>query len=728
MANRSRSIALALIALTLALPLSVIGGSAVRAGAAPAALAPLDASTPTDTPTATLIAGSATATLTITPTATATLTPTATPTFTPTATATLTPTNTATFTPSPTNTPTATPTPTNTPTSTATPRPTATRTATPRPTATPKAVIAVSPASINPGGVLTVHGSGFKGKETIHIGLDKTTYATTKSISNGAVPPTGFALPLSISPGRHTVFATGASSHRRAQVTVTVNKLKPSLRLDHKSMKVGGRLCATGTTYLPKEKVTIAVNSVAVAQATASSGGSFTVCFAVPANIVSGSNDVTGVGASSRASATAHFNGILSTAASFYFVGASTADGDDTEIPVVNPQGLSARLTLRFYLPAAPVFERTVTVPAYTRTTIVLSQYVSDVRGFGLRIEADRVIAAQMVVRRGANNPYTTLGNSLLATRWYLAEGYTGLTFHETIYVLNPQSSDATVELRLLPFNGGAARVATYVVPAQRSYAIDVNRLFPHASISAVVSSSVPTSVERVMTFGQDAYGATGNSGAAQAATDWLFAEGSTANGFQTFMTILNPGNKPATVTALMFDTSGRLLGGRSIVVDPLHRGNMRLNDTTHASSIATNVTSNQPVVVERPFYFGNPNGGHTGGSIVFGRNGTSLKWTFPDGNTALGANEYLLALNPNATPLHLHATFYLTNGKIVGQDFVVPGSARLTVNVNKEVPGVANTVHGSQLTSTNNVGFIAEQSIYNEDLTAGYSTAGLAQ
>jgi hypothetical protein len=255
----------------------------------------------------------------------------------------------------------------------------------------------------------------------------------------------------------------------------------------------------------------------------------------------------------------------------------------------------------------------------------VLSQCVAGVRGFGLRLQGDRVVAAQMVARRGAKDPHGTLGNSLLEKRWYLAAGYTEFTFHETIYLLNPQSTAATLSVRLLPFDGAAARVATYIVPAQRTYWIDVNRLFPRAAVAAIITSCRPVAVERVMTFGKDAYGATGTMGIAQAATGWLFAEGSTANGFQTFLTILNPNAKLATVTALFFDTRGYLLGGHSIVVDPLHRGDILLNATVHASAIATSVTSNQPIAVERPFYFGSPNGARRGGSIVLGRNGTSL-------------------------------------------------------------------------------------------------------
>src|SRR5205823_3819001 len=199
--------------------------------------------------------------------------------------------------------------------------------------------------------------------------------------------------------------------------------------------------------------------------------------------------------------------------------GASTAAGDDTALTLLNPQSLPSRVTLTFYRPAAAPFTRALTVAAYTRSTTGLRVYVSGVRGFGLRVQADRVVAAHLVVRRGAKDPYSTPGSSLLEKRWYLAEGYTGLTFHETIYVLNTKSVDATVQVHLLPFNGGPARIATYIVPAQRTYRIDVNRLFPHASLAAIVTSDRPVAVERVMTFGAEGYGATGNTGIARAAT-----------------------------------------------------------------------------------------------------------------------------------------------------------------------------------------------------------------
>ncbi len=593
---------------------------------------------------------------------------------------------------------------------------------------TPRAQLAVVPLVTNAGGVVTLSGANFTPGESIGIGIDGHTYVSATANPQGLLPPTGFSVPLTTAPGAHTVYAYGRTSRRLVNVVITVNPLRPTLQLDHGTAIVGTRICATGASFLPGEIVTVAVDGIAVTSVRATGTGGISGCFAVPGDIVDGLNEVTAIGSLSRTSVSVSFIGRLTVASTFYFVGADTAGGDTTDIAIVNPQTLPTTVTVRFYLSFTAPFERQVSVAAHSRATILLGQYVAGVSGFGLRLQANRVVAAQMVVHRGNRNPYSSLGSGALSTQWYLAEGYTGLSFHETLFVLNPNTARAIVQVRLLPFNGGTARVATYHVAPERTISINVNAQYPGVSVAAVVNTDIPVNVERVLTFGRGSYGATANTGTALAATSWQFAEGSSANGFQTFFTILNPSTQPATVTALFFDTTGHLLGGHTILVASGHRGNIRINDTVHISSVATTVTSNVPIVVERPLYFGDPNKGRTGGSIVFGRNGTAQRWTFPEGNTTAGSHEFLLALNPNASPLPLQATFYLENGQTVTQGFTVPAGARLTITVNRDVPGLPASIHGTRLASTNGRGFIAEQSVYNADLSAGYSAAGLAQ
>lgn len=701
----------------------------ISPGAGRARLLPLDG-LPTATPSASMTmtasatataspSATATASPTLTPTATATLTPTATQTQTPAATAT------ATATPPPSATPTRTPT-RATPTRTPRPRATPTRTATPRPTATPRAQITLAAAVINPGDTITLHGSGFAARETVYVGIDGAIFADTQSDASGALPSIGFAVPITLSAGRHTVFARGSSSNRRAQATVSVNYVNPTLTLDRSSVSVGTPLCARGAGYVPGELVSLAVDGVAVTAVRASSGGSFSACFGTPANIVSGSNTLSAVGSSGRTAYSTRFSGALPVASTFYFAGASTAGGDDTDVPILNPSALPALVTMTVFLPKSGPLLHTFSVAAFTRSTLVLSEYAPNVRGFGLEIQADRVVGAEMVVRRGINNPFATAGARALSRRWYLAEGYTGQTFHEWLYVLNPGRTAAKIRVRVLPAKGGGARVASYIIPATSPYTIDVNGVLPRAGLSAVVDATVPVLVVRAMTFGKGGYGAAADVGVPAPAPDWLFAAGSTANKYQTFITVLNPGAVATKVMVQVYDAAGRLLGSRRAVVGSESRVSLRLNDLARKSAIVTRVRSSAPVVVERAMYDGDPNQAHTGGSIVSGANATALTWTFPDGDTALGSREHLLVFNPNRTTLRLHAIFYASDGRVAGADFAVHSGARLTIDVVAAMHGVADTMHGSQLTSSNRLGFTAEQTISDDSLGAGYSVMGL--
>ncbi len=547
------------------------------------------------------------------------------------------------------------------------------------------------------------------------------------AMGDGLLPPTGLFAPPSARPGHHSVVARGVDTGRQARASVTIRAVTPTLRVDRPVVAVGARLCATGAGFLPDEPVALAVDGVAVAQTTASHAGGFTACFPTPGNIVEGPNEVSATGARSLTPALASVISAPGTGSTAYLAGASTARGEDTELDLVNPGVPAAFVTFRFYPPNGRSFVRSTTVPGRTRATFMLSRYLPGVRGFGLLVRSERVVAAQMVVRRPRANPYTSLGSGLLATRWYLAEGYSNLTFHETLYLLNPGDRAAHAQALLLPANGQRARTVHVTIPARSTVALDVNRAYPRAALAAVVTSDRPIAAERLLTFGSGGYGATGNAGTAQATTSWLFAEGATTDRKQTFLTVLNPGRRRATVTAILVDPRGRTLGVRTITVDSLRRGTMRLNDTARASAIASLVTSNVPVVVERPFYLGNPNVGRTGGSLVYGRNGTGTRWTFPAGDTSHGAREDLLVFNPNPRALALQATFYLSNHVVVRHYFVA-ARARYTLRVNAAAPDLADSVHAARLDASNGLGFVAEQTIYNSDGATAYSAAGLAQ
>ena len=155
-------------------------------------------------------------------------------------------------------------------------------------------------------------------------------------------------------------------------------------------------------------------------------------------------------------------------------------------------------------------------------------------------------------------------------TSWYFAEGAT--TAFELFFLLgNPSTSTAHVQVDYLR-QGAAAVSRTYDVPASSRLTIWVNQEpgLDGAELGAVVVSlnGVAITAERAMyTRGGPTMFAAGHAAAGEPApaTRWVFAEGSTSAYFETFLSIINPGDTTLPVQAYV-----RLQDG-STSAAPLH-------------------------------------------------------------------------------------------------------------------------------------------------------------
>jgi len=670
------------------------------------------------TPTATLTTSVASPTTTISPTVTATVT------ITPTATATamITPTATATATG-------AVATVTKSPaaaTSTATAIPTTTT------TAPITATLSVTPSTVSQGGLTVATGSHYQPGEKVNISLGNQILTQGSADVNGDLPSTGFGVPYTTTTGTQVVTGMGVTSGRVATTTIDVVTLKPTLSASTTNVTPGSLVTANGCGFGNGEGVALALNGSALVTTpsviTTTTTGCFTASITVPTSLLSGLNTLSATGTSSRATAQVSLTGTLPVASTWYLAGASTNGGETPNLSILNPNGQPATVTVTVLYTSRAPDTSSFNVAAHARLTVDLRTSIASGERFGLVLTGNRAISASLTELRANDDQWSTPGVSAPNTTWYLAEGYTGLTFKEYITVLNPQTTPTLVSLRLLPFNGAAPRTFTYTLAGQRELFIPVNDLMPRLSLSAIVTGSQPIVVQRTMTFGTGDFGSHGKMGINLSSANWYFAEGSTLNNFETFLTVLNPNpTAPANVTASYFSSTGATLGNQTIVVDPLHRGNFKLNDHVHSNAIATIVSSNVPIVVERPMYFGPPNGGPSGGSDVFGRNGTATNWTFPEGNTST-MREFLLLLNPSGKTAQVKATFYTSSGQVVTTNFSVTPFTRRNIDVNRDVPNLPEGDHGVVVQSTNDVGIVVEQSIYDSTFRSGSGSQGIAR
>ncbi len=598
--------------------------------------------------------------------------------------------------------------------------------------ATVAAIFAVTPAATNRGGLITLSGGSFAPNEAVTVTVDGviTPLATITATAQGTLSATGVSIPYSIPVGPHTLRATGAISKRSATAGITISALTPSISVSPSAAAPGAAVTVTGKGFGRQEQVTLALNGAALVTAPTAittTNGAFSATFTVPSTVLNGQNTISAVGNESRVTAVAAFTGNLARSPLFYFAGGINTATAHSVVQVLNTNNQPATLSLHFYFDNGATYNKTATVAAHAQAVIPVSQYGLPSGTFGLQLNADRQVSAQLSIQRDGRDGDTLLGNTGLGTTWYLAEGYTGLTFHENVSIMNPDPSVAAhVQLQLLPFGGRAGKSVTVTVAPHSNSVTDINALLPGQSLSIIATSDHPVVVERTLTFSTNGYGMTTRAGSNGPATSWLFAEGTTVNRFQTFLTVLNPNATSALVTASFYSRTGTSLGSRTILVTGRSRANLKLNDLFNASGVASVVTSNQPIVVERPEYFGSPNGYRIAGSDVFGRNGAGVRWSFPAGDTQ-GHSDFLLVYNPSATTVPIDVTAYGSDGRMLTQRIAVPPTVRYNIDVGRLFPGLA-AQHGIVLTSASGTGFVAEQTVFAPDHSTLQSTQGLAQ
>lgn len=596
--------------------------------------------------------------------------------------------------------------------------------------------VAGSTYLLSPGGLVQLAGSNFPAGSRVTLALvgsgGSVTLAAIGANSKGALGPVGITLPANTPAGLYTLQAL-IGGKQVASLDTKVAALTPHLTLSTGILSPGAMITVDGSGFAPGEQVILALNGSALltkpTAVLADGNGHFSVTFTVPATVINGANIVIASGVNSRASISVNLTASLPVATRWYFVNGDTTGDHHTTITMLNPGDAPATVKMTFLYQDGPERTATQAVPAHSVVSVALDLVAGPGRHVSTILEADRQISAESRITFGTGDATTALGASGPAKTWYLAEGYTNGSFREQIAVLNPAATFATIDVRFLPFNDRPAREVRFVMQPRSNITIDAGQYMPGQSISAVVTANTDVVVERTMRFGAGGRGAHDKIGVTNASSVWLFAQGEASADHQTFFTILNPNQAaPAAVTATFFDRTGKPIGTRTIVVNPLRRGNIKLNDVLPSAEVATILTSNVPVVVERPDYNGPANLGlASSGSVIFGSNGGGLSWALPGGSTADGTQSRIFLFNPGLTEATVHAAFYSESGAMVPQDLTLPPNSDTVLNVNT-VPGLAAGHYGAVLKSTNNQVFLAEQSELNTRTQQATSTQGVAQ
>ena len=332
--------------------------------------------------------------------------------------------------------------------------------------------------------------------------------------------------------------------------------------------------------------------------------------------------------------------------------------------------------------------------------------------------------------------PTTTLPPGPVAKNWYFAEGRVGGGFREFITVGNPDPANSCiVDVTYLLENGTPQHEQLTIAPGSRKTR-EVGTFFnrtpssPGLSFSTLLAND-PASpclgfvAERPMYFnwhgdtsGTDVVGATHTN------TNFFFADVPNGSGFTSFITILNPpGGQNANVTVAYY-ANGNQVGTQTLAVATGIRGTIypsSANLPAHSSAV---ITSTAPVVVERPTYYINSNGGFagmvSGAASVVGSQNVQKEWFLAEGyagqNSSGGkTQENLVVANVDPT-VSTAATVTINLEYLDGTKkpftVTVPHNSQLIWDVNQNSAGGPSNEVSADVVSTG-AGIVVSRQMY---------------
>ncbi len=273
--------------------------------------------------------------------------------------------------------------------------------------------------------------------------------------------------------------------------------------------------------------------------------------------------------------------------------------------------------------------------------------------------------------------------------KWYLAEGCTD-GFDQFVLIMNPNESEASVKVTFMKPDGSV--VEKYLsVGAKSRLTIYANDSVPNESISTMVESlnNVTIIAERALYWNSgDISWAGGHCtpGTSSLSTQFYFAEGCTANGFDTWIPLMNPQSQEATVYVSFVKPDGSTID-KQFSIPATSRYTIYVNEHVPNESVSTIISSSLPIAAERSMYWNSSGYSWIGGHIATGITNPATSWYLAEGCTAAGFSEWILIMNPNSQEANVSVQFMKPDGSTVTENIIIGPTARYTIHANSHVP-----------------------------------------
>jgi HYDIN/CFA65/VesB family protein/centrosomal CEP192-like protein len=457
-------------------------------------------------------------------------------------------------------------------------------------------------------------------------------------------------------------------------------------------------------------------------------------------------NDNAGSGSQSTA-----LDGVGTTETDFYFAEGFTGPGFSESLQLLMPNH-AGTATIDFFLADGTQTEMTKTMTAGQVATVDVNGAVGPNQEVSAKVSLPFPGVAERVMHFHSGNWYGStdiVGTTHTSSEWDFAEGSTLPFFSEYLTLQNPNDTPVVVDLHYFTDTHQAIdKTITLPKTSRTTIAVFNDPLYGvgpgygGVSVQIVARSGAQIIAERPFYVNGFSFGAGSIHdghvafGANAPAKTWNFAEGTTLPGFNEYLTLENPGGQDANVQLSYIDDQSHMTM-KNLTVIAHSRATVEVFGSSLGvgvghGGVSVAVTSDQPIVAERPMYSAHNFGSGTvaGATVVVGSTGLSEVFGFAALSTAAGENDFLTIQNPGGSTAHVHITYYATGGTIE-RDVTVGPNTRLTVEVfSQNQLGPGHTPAGAVLSSDQPV--LVEKPTYNATSgafgatdTVGYSPPG---
>jgi hypothetical protein len=208
----------------------------------------------------------------------------------------------------------------------------------------------------------------------------------------------------------------------------------------------------------------------------------------------------------------------------------------------------------------------------------------------------------------------------------------------------------------------------------------------------------------------------------------WYLAEGTTAWGFSTYITIENPNTTAVTAKITYMDPTptagkGRVFPPRTITLPAMSQTTVDPHWDLGTTDFSTKIQclEGKTIAVDRTMSWTGDGAPSPEGHNSVGTSSPAKTWYLPEGSSAWGFETWTLVENPNASEAHITVT-YMTEGSSgpTVADKTIPAYSRATYNMAELIDHADASV---KVTSDTPV--IAEQSMYRNNRREGSCSIG---